>query len=114
MEVNFKYLGTFKNNGNEYVVAQDTTNNIINIYFNSVMYGDVECFSIHKEYIDIFKGKSLLTKTKNCWRDFDNHSMDYIEKHTFLQTFPKGFWNDVIVPMMNGEEYGRIEAMEIK
>ena len=104
MKVDFKYLGTFKNNGNEYVVVEDTTNNVVNIFYDSIEYNDVECYQIDKVYINSFKAKDLFRRTKKCWKDLIYRSDEYVENHAMLQTFPNEFWDDIVIPIINGNE----------
>lgn len=100
----FNYIGSFKIERNKYEVFEDTSSQLINIFYKGRE--DIECYSFKKYNIATANGKDLITKTKNSFIKLLNSSpymMKILEKEVHLQVFPLGFWEDVIVPLKNGD-----------
>lgn len=102
----FNYVGSFKIDRNKYEVFEDISsqNQLINIFYKGKE--DVECYSFKKYNITTANGKDLISKTKNSFIKLLNSSpymMKILEKEVHLQVFPLGFWEDVIVPLKNGD-----------
>lgn len=104
INVQFNYIGSFKIERNKYEVFEDVSNQLINIFYKGRE--DIECYSFKKYNIATANGKDLITKTKNSFIKLLNSSpymMKILEKEVHLQVFPLGFWEDVIVPLKNGD-----------
>lgn len=106
-EVLFTYLGKITVEKRHYEVFEDETNGLINLFHKNSNIKDVECWSIKKKHLDNVNGKSLLDKVQKHWSkviNLNERMLDFLDIKPFIQTFPIGFWNSVIVPLKNGEK----------
>ena len=61
--VEILYLGDFKClSASGYEVLLDETNDVVNVFYKNIKFNEVECFQIHKSYINTFSGNSLYYK----------------------------------------------------
>jgi len=112
------YVGKIVIRKNTYEVFEDEINNLINLFYKNTSLNDIECWGLQMADIDKTKGQTLLLKTKHHWERIIQQSekmLDFLNLKPFIQTFPTDFWQDVIIPLKNGEQCNfRLEVIEVK
>ena len=98
--VKFRYKGTFYLKHKSYEVILDETNKIVNIFYKGDE--DVECYQMSREFVSRFPGKNLVERTKACWIEVLTNQI-LLVANVALQTFPLGFWEDIIKPVKLGK-----------
>lgn len=96
--VKMSYKGSIKYLKNEVVVVLDETNNVVNFFVKNFEHNDVECHQVLKDYIDTFSGDRLMQKACECW-SYLWSDLALLEEHSFLQTYPLEFWDDIVIPI---------------
>ena len=102
--VQFKYIGNFKINKSKYEIFEDISveGSLINVFYKSP--NDVECYTFIKSNILNIDGRNLIDKTKNAWIKFltSPNMAKFLGIEPQLQVFEIGMWEDVIIPLKNG------------
>jgi len=104
-KVEFSYIGKMMNNGMYYEVISDDSNDKINLFYKNTREGEVECWSLIKSEVEKTLGKNILDKIKRYWINLSSINKTKRESLLFLQVFPLEMWNDIIVPIKNGQEF---------
>lgn len=96
-------MGIIRFVDHEVIVSLDETNSLVNYFIKSADGTDVECYQVKKSYMESFQGEKFMKKAIQCWMHMWS-DVKKIQKHAFLQTFPLGFWDDIVVPMTKCDE----------
>lgn len=105
-KVEMIYIGSINNEVGTYEVIEDVTSGIVNLFYKNTKYNEVECISLPTKLINKEKGKSILSKTKSYWnkiRSMSEKELDSAGLFPFMQTFPIGFWDDMIPKFKSGD-----------
>lgn len=100
------YAGSFKTVMGTYEVVEDKTIGIVNLFYRNTKYNEVECFSVASDLIYSVGGLKIIDKAKNYWLGLNklNQKQLNIElENVHVQTFPMGFWEDVVMEIKNGD-----------